>query len=116
MQEGVKNIFSKSACSISVYSKSAASIKDYKSEGSIEDTNPAASAYDNKLQSSCNGDHMLYCRINRVHVDRAIYLRTAFKPDPIKKLVQMEKEQNIDYDTFFQGKGKIFVLNCYIFL
>ena len=56
---------------------------------------------------------MLYYDIPRVPVDRVLYIRTRFKRDSIKKLVEISKEQNIDCDKIFQGKVKILVINCY---
>ena len=56
---------------------------------------------------------MLDYDIPRVHVDIALYLTTEFKPDYIKKVIEMAKEKNADCDQLFQGKGNIFVMNCY---
>ena len=113
MQKLVNKMRSDSACSISVSYKSADSIKDSKYEASIKysestvcikDSNPSAVSYDNNLQYPYNDENILYCVNPRVHVDRALYLITSFKPESIVKLVEMEKEHNIYRAIFFRIK------------
>ena len=116
------NIRSESACSIYFSSESASYITDskpaatityFKYAGSIKYTRPASSSsYDNKLQSSYNFGHVLDYVIPNVYANRVLYLINVCKPDSIKKLVEISKEQNIDWDQIFQEQGKIFFTNC----
>ena len=74
---------------------------------------PEASSYDNNPQYYCNDEHMLDYDTPKVYVDRYIYVTNTFKSDSINKIVEIETEQNIDCNKLFQGKDKIFVINCY---
>ena len=59
---------------------------------------------------------MIEIVIPKVHVNKSLYIRTAFKSNPIKNIGKTEKHNNINYNKLSQGQGQIFVMNCYIFL
>ena len=103
---------SKTASSIKS-SNSPASIKYSQYPDSIKDSNPESSSDSNYLEYYWNDEHMLYMVIPKVYVDKPFYVRTEFKPDSIRKIVEMSKQQNIYCDKLFQGQGKIFVMNFY---
>ena len=76
-------------------------------------TKSSAPSDNNNIQYYCNDENILDYVIPRVHVDRALYSRTKFKPDSIRKIVEMSKQQSIYCDKLFQGQGKLFDINCY---
>ena len=62
-------------------SKPVSSLKDSKYSGSIKDNKTVSSSHDNNVQYYCNNENILDFVIIIVHVNRDIYVITAFKPD-----------------------------------